>query len=152
MRNGRAATLAALAALALPLAVGVPPAGAEGETYGDSTNFFHNFRTRDGRETGCGGFVSATVFRPEGDEELSASARIILNEDTSPECRASLRLFLDYHEPSGSEVHTSIGGGPGYALLWRTDDVGRGSFVATGEITFEDCDVDCRTTATVRAK
>ena len=142
-------TLATASALAVPLLLDAPPAGAVAESYAQTFNVSHEYLDLAGQTHRCQILGGSSLRRDSAEGAYAANA-----SHQSEDCSGHFHLDVTYRNTAGTEVHVEVGDGfgPGtFGISWEADNVGSG-LVARHSITFPDCSTSCRWEVTTSPK
>ena len=140
---------AALAAGAVPFAVGVGAASAD-EAYSQSFFREHSFIGGDGRPVTCNFSGDSTLFKASGARTFDASALTDAFGD-DPACQVRfVEVVVTYLDGNGVRKVTGANSIDG-DVQWLGDDVGIG-FSVVHRVTFDDCQSNCQTSFTTSPK
>lgn len=141
-RKARVRAVAALAAGAVPLALGVGPASAD-EFFSQSFLRDHTFTSADGRQVTCTFSGESNLFRATGQEGFSADALTDVS-GADPACASTfVEVRATYLDPGGRRKTTGANSVDG-DVLWFGDDIGS-EFLVHHSVEFEDCQANCET-------
>jgi hypothetical protein len=148
-RKARVRAVAALAAGALPLGLGVGPAGAD-EFFSQSFLRDHTFTSADGRQVTCTFAGESNLFRATGQEGFSADALTDVT-GSDPACaRTFVEVLATYVDPGGRRKVSGANSVDG-DVLWFGDDIGS-EFLVQHSVLFEDCQANCQTSTVTAPK
>ena len=146
-RKARVRAVAALAAGAVPLALGVGTAGAD-EFFSQSFIQDHTFTNADGRQVTCTFAGESNLSRATGQEGFQGDALTGVT-GTDPACGTTfVEVLATYVDPGGRRKTSGANSVDG-DVLWFGDDIGSG-FLVRHSVEFEDCRANC-TASTITA-
>jgi hypothetical protein len=132
--------VAALAAGAVPLSLGVGPAGAD-EAFSQSFLQDHTFTSGDGRRVTCTFLGEANLFRPTGQEGFQGDALTgVTGADRA--CDSTFVAVLVTYVDAGGRRKTSGANSVDGDVQWFGDDIGS-EFLVQHSAEFEDCQANC---------
>jgi hypothetical protein len=139
-RKARVRAVAALAAGAVPLALGAGTAGAD-EFFSQSFIKDHTFTAADGRQVTCTFTGESNLFRPTGQEGFQGDALTAV-QGSDPACGITFVEVLTTYVDPGGRRKTSGANSVDGDVLWFGDDIG-GEFLVRHSVQFEDCRANC---------
>jgi hypothetical protein len=146
----RIQAVAALAAGALPIALGVGTASAD-EFFNQFASSDHTFTAGDGSTVTCTVSGESSLSRPNGQNAYDAEALTSAAGD-SPSCSITfVEVEVSYRDPAGRERHTGADSIDGDVRWFVKNDVSSG-FSVVHRVTFDDCRADCEVTFTTSPK
>jgi hypothetical protein len=144
--------LAALAAGAVPFALGAEAAGAV-ESHFNASSFEHTFTTWDGRQVTCFVGGSSSLFRESSGTPFTADAQTFSfgASQSDPACGDGLvSVSTSYLDSAGRRTLNASTGGGGI-IFWVADNVA-GDLSVTHTIVYFNCQANCEVTFTTQPK
>jgi hypothetical protein len=148
-RKARVRAVAAVAAGAVPLALGVGQAGAD-EFFSQSFLQDHTFTSADGRQVTCTFSGESNLFRATGQEGYQGDALTDVS-GADPACGSTFVEVVVTYVDAGGRRKTSGANSVDGDVLWFGDDIG-GEFVVQHSVEFEDCRANCSASAVTAPK